>query len=126
MTIGGKRGTLASLPPSFGRRCPGGAEVGFRSGMKGNVREVVFSYFGLYRPHRVIILLRSMALLIPEIAAARCHCDDNEENDHPFLLHIFPPYGFINVEETLHFAKTFSPNNVIISQERRVRKNKGK
>ena len=24
----------AILPPSFGRRCPEGAEVGFRSGMK--------------------------------------------------------------------------------------------
>ena len=33
---------------SFGRRCPEGAEVGFRSGAKGNVREAVFSYFRLY------------------------------------------------------------------------------
>ena len=44
MTIGGKRSTLASLPPSFGRRCPEGAEVGFRSGVKENVRGAVFSF----------------------------------------------------------------------------------
>ena len=61
-----------------------------------------------YRPHRVIILLRSMALLIPEITAARCHCDDNEENDHPFLLHIFPPYGFINSQGILHAKSILS------------------
>ena len=42
-----------------------------------------------YRPHRVIILLRSMALLIPEITAARQNCHGNEENDYPFLLHKF-------------------------------------
>ena len=62
MTMGGKKGVLSCrrslhagkvavggiLPPSFGRRCPEGAEVGFRSGVKGNVREAVFSYFGLY------------------------------------------------------------------------------
>ena len=29
---------LELLPPSSGRRCPEGAEVGSRSGMKGNVR----------------------------------------------------------------------------------------
>ncbi len=28
---------LELLPPSSGRRCPEGAEVGSRSGMKGNV-----------------------------------------------------------------------------------------
>ena len=61
MTIGGKRvlsyrhsphmGKAAMggiLPPSFGRRCPEGAEVGSRSEVKGNVRGAVFSYFGLY------------------------------------------------------------------------------
>ena len=29
------------LPPSHGRRCPEGAEVGFHSGMKRNVRKAV-------------------------------------------------------------------------------------
>ena len=61
MTIGGKRvlsyrhsphmGKAAMsgiLLPSFERRCPEGAEVGSRSGVKGNVREAEFSYFGLY------------------------------------------------------------------------------
>ena len=50
MTIGGEKGysPIATLPPSFGRRCPEGAEVGFRSGGKGNVREAVFLYFRLY------------------------------------------------------------------------------
>ena len=42
------RGIVCILPPSLGRRCPEGAEVGFRSGAKGNVREAVFSYFRLY------------------------------------------------------------------------------
>ena len=42
------RGIVCMFPPSFGRRCPEGAEVGFRSGVKGNVREAVFSYFRLY------------------------------------------------------------------------------
>ena len=44
----GKAAMGGILPPSFGRRCPEGAEVGFRSGVKGNVREAVFSYFRLY------------------------------------------------------------------------------
>ena len=32
----------------------------------------------------------------------------------------------MNAKKTLHSAKAFSPNNVIISQERKARKNKGK
>ena len=32
------------LPPSPGRRCPEGAEVGSRSGVKGDVWEAVFSF----------------------------------------------------------------------------------
>ena len=44
----GKAAMGGILLPSFGRRCPEGAEVGSRSGVKGNVREAVFSYFGLY------------------------------------------------------------------------------
>ena len=42
------RGIVCMFLPSFGRRCPEGAEVGFRSGVKGNVREAVFSYFRIY------------------------------------------------------------------------------
>ena len=65
MTIGGEKRVLSyrhsphmgkafvweivcMFPPSVGRRCPEGAEVGFRSGGKGNVREAVFLYFRLY------------------------------------------------------------------------------
>ena len=59
MTIGGEKGyspiaTLPiwgrrrwaafPLPPSVGRRCPEGAEVGSRSGVKGDVWEAVFSF----------------------------------------------------------------------------------
>ena len=59
MTIGGeKKGVLSYrhfphmgkaavggiLPPSVGRRCPEGAEVGSRSGVKGNVREAESSF----------------------------------------------------------------------------------
>ena len=58
MTIGGKKGVLSYrhsphmgkaavggiLPPSVGRRCPEGAEVGSCSGVKGNVRGAVFSF----------------------------------------------------------------------------------
>ena len=44
----GKAAMGGILPPSFGRRCPEGVEVGSRSGVKGNVRGAVFSYFRLY------------------------------------------------------------------------------
>ena len=44
----GKAAVGGILPPSFGRRCPEGAEVGFHGGIKRNVREAVFSYFRLY------------------------------------------------------------------------------
>ena len=32
------------FPPSSGRRCPEGAEVGYRSEIKGNVRQSILSY----------------------------------------------------------------------------------
>ena len=38
------RGIVCMFPPSFGRRCPEVAEVGSRSGVKGNVRGAVFSF----------------------------------------------------------------------------------
>ena len=44
----GKAAVGGILPPSFGRRCPEGAEVGSRSEVKGNVGKAVFSYFRLY------------------------------------------------------------------------------
>ena len=37
-------GIVCMSPPSFGRRCPEGAEVGSRSGVKGDVWEAVFSF----------------------------------------------------------------------------------
>ena len=43
-TLFEERGTLASFPPSVGKRCPEGAEVGSRSGVKGDVWEAVFSF----------------------------------------------------------------------------------
>jgi len=44
----GKAAVGGILPPSGGRRRPEGAEVGSCSGVKGKVREAVFSYFRLY------------------------------------------------------------------------------
>ena len=40
----GKAAMSGILLSSVGRRCPEGAEVGFRSGVKRNVREAVFSF----------------------------------------------------------------------------------
>ena len=40
----GKAAMGGILLPSVGKRCPEGAEVGSRSGVKGNVRGAVFSF----------------------------------------------------------------------------------
>ena len=40
----GKAAMGGILPPSVGRRYPEGAEVGSRSGVKGNVREAESSF----------------------------------------------------------------------------------
>ena len=52
------------FPPSYGRRCPEGAEVGSRSGMKRNVRQSVLSYRhpersrGIFTPWRCTAHMR--------------------------------------------------------------------
>ena len=64
-TIRGKRYPHFYLfPPSYGRRCPEGAEVGSHSGMKRNVRQSVLSYRhpersrGIFTPWRCTAHMR--------------------------------------------------------------------
>ncbi len=71
--MGGNRTLIFYLfPPSSGRRCPEGAEVGYRSEMKSNERQSVLSYRHPERSRGIFYALAVLCTYEGKIKTPRC------------------------------------------------------